>query len=265
MLNHARTLLMNRNGDASPGPDFFGEEAVPVAFKQLELPTFLNEIRLRLFGSEPDRSMLNYRLWQFMRLLHAGELAEFITDLDSRVSYVDSQRADLFSPQSYVPNVLQVAGANAALNIQGDPAPPDSTGRMFHQYRVVILSGSTVRVTQQTKPVKTDVFEYTFTAGISDRQPLGDSGYGFLLGTDNIGTEWRVEILNRPTLDLGEISASFESIGEPILVDLFGLAPDEPFKTFRNLRNLNDEIPLKFGGLLLATIYRTNEVLTQNG
>lgn len=262
MLNHARTLLLNRDGGQF-GPGDFGEEAVPIAFKALELPTFLDAIRIRLFGSEPDRSMLNYRLWQFFRLLHAGELSEFITDLDPRLTYVDSLRTDLVNPQSYVPKLTTIA--TGTLHISGNASPPDSTGRMLHTYAVIILSGSTVRVTQQTKTSKTDVFDFTLTNGLSERIPLGDSGYDFRMDSDTVGLEWRVEVRNRPVIDLGEIAVSLESIGEPTLTSLFGLAPAEPFKTFRNLWNDNDEVPLKFGGLLLATIYRTDEVLKQNG
>jgi hypothetical protein len=55
------------------------------------------------------------------------------------------------------------------------------------------------------------------------------------------------------------------SIGEPTLTSLFGVAPAEPFRTFQNLWEQNDEVPLRLGGLILATIYRTNEVLTQHG
>jgi hypothetical protein len=265
MLNHARTLLLNRDGDTAPGPEFFGEEAVPATFKELELPTYLDEIRARLFGSAPDRSMLNYRLWQFMRLLHASELESFVTDLDPRVTYVDSRRTDLAAPTSYVPNVLQLSAGIAPFHIQGDPAPPDGVGQVYHQYRVTVLSSSTVRVTQQTNPTKSDVFDYVFTSGLSDAQPLGDSGYSFMLGTDEAGAEWRVEIHNRPTFDLGSIATMFESIGEPVLIELFGLAPREPFRTFQNLWEQNKEVPMRLGGLLLATIYRTDEVLKKNG
>ena len=261
MLNHARTLLMNIDGANNPGPTFFGEEAVPADFRELELPSFLVAIRQQLFGSDPDRSMMNYRLWQFMRVLHSTEdLAQHVTAFDPRVTYVDSQRTDLFDRESFQPEIVQLAGARAALSPQDGPAPPDLVGRVYHQYLVEVLTGATVRVTQETTPIKQDIVPYTFTSGLSGRVDLFDSGWGVLMGTDSGGTSWKFQVRNRPTFDLGQLVVMLERIGEPVLLELFGLVPDEPFRTFKNLWEQNDETPFKLGGLLLALITRTDEV-----
>lgn len=264
MLNHARTLLINVDGATSPGPSFFGEEFVPTTFRPLDpLPTYLNLIRERLFGSRPDRSMLNYRAWQFMRILHSMDLEQFVLDLDSRVTYVDSLRTDLFTPETYVPLVNQIAGETAELFIQSGPESPDIVGQVRHRYKVDVLSTTTVAVTQQSLPQGQVISEFTLTDGISERIVLGDSGYGFLLSTKFPSAEWTVEIFNRPTFDLGQIALSLETVGDPVLVQLFGVAPEEPFTTFRNLWNDSNEVPWKLGGFLLAVIYRMDEILRQ--
>jgi hypothetical protein len=261
MLNHARTLLLNIDGDNNPGPTFFGEEAVPGDFRVLELPSFLVAIRQQLFGSSPDRSMMNYRLWQFLRVLHATEdLAQYVTAFDPRITYVDSQRTDLFDQESFQPEITQLTGAQATLSPQDGPASPDIRGRVYHQYLVEIITSATVRVTQSTVPVKQEIVPYTFTDGLSSRVDLFDSGWGVLLGTNSAGTSWKFTVRNRPTFDLGQLVVMLGRIGEPVLLELFGLAPDEPFKTFKNLWEENDEIPFKLGGLLLALITRTDEV-----
>ena len=264
MINHARTLLLNADGTTSPGSTFFGEEFVSPTFRELELPTYLNLIRERLFGSRADRSMLNYRGWQFMRLLHSMELEQFVLDLDSRVTYVDSLRTDLFTPETYVPHVNQIAGEPAELFIQDGPESPDLVGQMRHRYRVNILSATTVAVTQQSLPQGQVISDFTLTDGISERIALGDSGYGFLLSTQFPSAEWIVEVLNRPTFDLGQIAVSLETVGEPVLIQLFGTASEEPFKTFLNLWNDSNEVPWKLGGFLLAAIYRTDEISRQD-
>ena len=48
--------------------------------------------------------------------------------------------------------------------------------------------------------------------------------------------------------------------GEPIFLELFGLAPEEPYLTFKNLWFTNKELPYQLGGLLLAVITRAEEV-----
>ena len=252
---------MNIDGANNPGPTFFGEEAVPADFRELVYPSFINAIRAQLFGSNPDRSMFNYRLWQLMRFLHSTEdLAQYVTDFDPRVTYVDSLRTDLFDPESFTPVITQAAGALATLHEQAGPAPPDLVGRVFHQYVVEILSSSTVRVRQETTPRKESIVNYTFANGLSSRIDLFDSGYGVLLGTDSAGTSWKFEVRNRPTFDLGSIAASISMIGRTVFLELFGLAPEEPFRTFKNLWETNEETVFRLGGLLLALITRSDEV-----
>lgn len=261
MFNHARTLLLNIDGANNPGPTFFGEEAVPADFRVLDFPSFIVAIRQQIFGADPDRSMMNYRLWQLMRILHSTEdLAQYVTAFDPRVTYVDSQRTDLFVRESFQPTILQLTGAQATLSPQDGPAAPDTVGRVYHQYLIEIITGSTVRITQETPPVKQEIVSYSFTAGLSDRVDLFDSGWGVLLGTDSAGTSWKFQVRNRPTFDLGQLVAMLERIGEPVTLELFGLAPDEPFKTFKNLWEQNNETPFKLGGLLLALITRSDEV-----
>jgi hypothetical protein len=259
-------LLINVDGDASPGTSFFGEEFVPTTFKALELPTYLQLIRERLFGSRPDRAMLNYRAWQFMRLIHAAELEQFVVDLDPRFTYVDSLRTDLFTPETYEPVVTQIGGDPAELFIQSGPAAPDTVGQVRHRYKVDILSTTTVAVTQQTIPQGQEISEFALTDGVSGRIDLGDSGYGVLLSTDLPSAAWNVEVFNQPTFDLGQIALALETVGEPALVQLFGLGNAEPFVTFRNLWRDSNEVPWKLGGLLLAVIYRMDEILRlENG
>ena len=134
---------------------------------------------------------------------------------------------------------------------------------MYHQYLIEILTGETVRVTQETVPVKQDIVPYTFTSGLSSRVDLFDSGWGVLMGTNSGGfggASWKFSVNNRPTFDLGQLVVMLEQLTEPVLLELFGLAPDEPFRTFKNLWEQNNETPFKLGGLLLALITRTNEV-----
>lgn len=250
---------MNRSEAGSPGFTWPGEQAMPAGFLEVELPNELDTIRARLFGADPDRAMLNYRVWQYMRLLHSTpELEGFVLDLDPRITYLQTFKTDLFEPDTFKPVVTQIAGIAAELFIAGSGASPDASGRMYHQYRVDVLSASTVGIEQQTKPLDFTIHDTVYTDGLSNRVTLGGSGYDIMLSTDEPSAEYRVSVFNRPSWELGDIAVAVESVGEPVLLELFGVAPTEPFLTFKNLWTSHRELPFKLGGLLLALIYRTN-------
>jgi hypothetical protein len=252
---------MNVDGSNNPGPLFFGEEAVPKSFRELEYPTFIEDVRQKLFGSNPDRSMLNYRLRQLMEVLHStDDLAGHVRDFDPRITYTDSLRTDIFAEESFQPVITQIAGASADLHVQSGPTAPDLTGRVFHQYTVSTISDATARVRQDTPPVKESIFDYTFNSGISSRIDLFDSGYGVLLSTNTTGTAWKFEVRNRPTFDVGQIVEDIATLGEPLFLQLFGVAPEEPMLTFFQLWDKNKETAFRLGGLLLALATRADEV-----
>ena len=66
MFNHIRTLLLNLPPVVAAS-GFPGEEIVPDTFQSLTLPGYLQTARAALFGTNPDRAMLNYRLRQFLQ------------------------------------------------------------------------------------------------------------------------------------------------------------------------------------------------------
>ena len=49
-------------------------------------------------------------------------------------------------------------------------------------------------------------------------------------------------------------------VGEPVLLQLFGVSPVEPYKTFHNCFLNHPELAYQLGGLLLALVYRTAEL-----
>jgi len=108
MINHIRTLLMNRGGDHGYGYDYPGEEFVLPTFRAKAVPAFLNGALRLLLGTNPDRLFLNYRMRQIMSLLHSTELNEFIYLPDSRVTYwpmADDNFMDTFTAET---SLLQV-------------------------------------------------------------------------------------------------------------------------------------------------------------
>lgn len=263
MINAARTLLMNVSSDqrqvGTPG-----EEYVP-NYRPKRLTTPLLAARRILFGANPDRLYLNYRLREYMTLLHSTELEEFVTELDSRITYWPLT-GNPFLPGDFLTQIEQIEGlAGPTLSIQGTPVPNLRLGRLFEQFRIEVSDVSQVRVTKLTIPRGEDLVEVTITNGLSSLTPLPQTSMGLYISTTNLGSllnyVWMIETRARPTEGIDAIFAKLRtSFGEPNLIELFGVAPQEPYRTFRNLWLDHDQLAYQLGGFLLAVIYRTNEI-----
>lgn len=256
MLNHARTLLLNISGDSNPGADFLAEEIVPAEYRKLELPNALNQVRRQLFGSDPDRAMLNYRTRQLLKLLHSTELLEHVVDLDPRLSYDTAADSEIVLDTAFQPQVSAINSPD--LRVLGSPVAPDARGRLAYAY-VLRTVGSTQEVQEIQPYAGQQTYGYEFTDGWSPPIVLPTTGYSVSLPEVDDGY-WKINFMLRPQWDLGQIAVALESIGEPTMLALFGVSRDEPWNTFRYLWYQHTELPYKLGGLLLALIYRTEEV-----
>jgi hypothetical protein len=255
MFNHARTLLLNVRGDNAPGSTFPWEEAVPVAYRPFPVPSFLTAIRNVLFGMDPDRYMLNYRLRQFMTLLHATELEEHILALDPRITY--PKTAELES----TPLGVKFEGSDRPIFLNGELVPDNTRGRLHFEWRVSVNNGGVVTVFQATPPIRETESTPEVTAGLTAPVPLSQ---GISVAVDPTpGTIWHVSGLAAPSRDLPTIVAALRQIGETRLINLFGANPVEPYRTFYNLWNDHFALPYQLGGLLAAVVYRSNEALTK--
>ena len=98
MINHLRTLLLNRDGSAAAPPETPGEEYVSPDYKAVAMPQALSGLLASLFGTSPDRVFLNARLRQFLSLMRVCRLDGPIPpDNDTRLSYEGSGGETLFT------------------------------------------------------------------------------------------------------------------------------------------------------------------------
>jgi hypothetical protein len=257
MLNHARTLLVNA---ALSGVYDVGDEIVPASFTPVELPTSLATVRSVIFGAAPDRLMLNYRAAQLLPILHAGPTAGHLRDLDPRVTYLPP-RDDFFDVALYTPTAVMISGdAHSALYFTGGPEAPDDSGRMRHELRVDVLTSETASVFRSTPPQGRTIYEYTYESGITSAIPLAGTGYTFRLSKTDTSQLWAVTVVNRPTRTPADVLDALTSVGEPVLLDLFGVGQDEPYRTFRNLWQTKAEPLGRLAAAVTALIYRTEEL-----
>jgi len=264
MFNHGRTLLLNRRTDVAAFP---ANELVPQAFTPVSLPSWMQSVRSKLFGASPDDYMMLYRVRQYMTVIHATPLVDWLLELDSRITYeIGNADARLSVNDLYKPQVSQISGTpDDQLTVLDVPAAPDASGRMFHSYTVEILSNTTVEVKRAVPPIQSDIYNYALVSGSTAKIPLVFSGYTFRMNTQNPGASWLIDIINRPQQDIGAVLASLTRIGEPVLLELFGLEQTEPWMTFRNVWSQNGETPMRLAALLLALIWRIDAVRRQNG
>ena len=260
MFNHARTLLVNRRADQSPGPDYLAEELIPPEFTPLSLPSYLLRLREWLFGTTPDRAMLNYRTRQLLSLIHATETEQFVLDLDPRITYEIHNEEDLIKFEAFRPLVEQYSGVPATFSILGDYDPPDSVGQLRYDFDVDVLLGNTIEVKRLTPKSQNQILDLTLTNGLSQQFDLPGVGWKFQINTDNPGAAWRIGGYLRPKWSLGSLATAIERLGEPLFLELFGPQPTGAYRTFYNLWWSHLELPYRLAGLTLAIIYRTEEV-----
>jgi hypothetical protein len=259
MFNHARTLLLNLDGGPGYFPECPGEELIPGGYQKLELPTYLDVFRSRFFGADPDRAMLNYRSWQLLQLVEATELQSHILALDSRITY-DLNINRLSLQNTFLPKVIRQGGTSAqTLTIAGTPIKPDASGKATFDYQINIVNPN-IQIKRLTFPLIDVQHLLDLTDGLSPYFALPLSGYKFCVNTTDEAVSWRIQGYLRPQNSLSEIEKGLHSIGEPYLLQLFGTSSAEPYATFRNCWEKHPEFAYRLGGIVLAMIYRTEEI-----
>lgn len=240
-----------------------GEEFMQDGYRPKRLTTPLLAARRILFGSDPDRLYLNYRLREYMTILHSTELEEYVRGLDERITYWPTQDKSLLTGH-FINVVTQVSGTpGAQLNVIGEDIANHRTGRSIQSWQLEVLSGTTVQIKRLTTPLSEEVATFTNTAGLSSLVQLPGSPLRVRLSNAaaQVGTVWHIEARARPAIGPDAILNNLRTgLGEPNLIEIFGVAPVEPYLTFRNLWTSHPLLAYKLGGMLLALIYRTNDI-----
>lgn len=83
-------------------------------------------------------------------------------------------------------------------------------------------------------------------------------------GTDGLDAQWLVETKVNPAPIITTAMSALEMLGEPVYLDIFGVEAEEPYATFKNLW-FDHPLPVyKLAGMVLAVIYRTEELRGRN-
>lgn len=252
MINHVRTLLMNRGRDGHAF-DFPGEEFVPAEFVPRRLPVYLRSAHRALFGTNPDRLYLNYRLRQLMSMLHATELEEHVLAFDSRVTYLPLTRDDMFR-SAFEPVITSISG-NRELTVEGTHTADEGAGRCYHAWRVTATAPDQLVIVRQTPPPATFSDVYTIANGLSNRIQLPGSPLYFRFKEPLVEASWLVSSNARPERTLDVTLTNLKNVLTlDGLAQLFPPLAAEPIRTYYQVWNNHPLTIYRFSALLLAMV-----------
>lgn len=125
MINHIRTLLLNRSAAAAGLESGVpGAEYVPAGFAPLELPDYLARVRADLGLGDASAFRANCALGYVMRMVHMPDMAPFALRFDPRVTYDFSDDAELGRRLRYVSGTSTSDLVRIRWNHQVYAAPP---------------------------------------------------------------------------------------------------------------------------------------------
>lgn len=77
--------------------------------------------------------------------------------------------------------------------------------------------------------------------------------------------KWLIDVAVNPPPAIATLLLPLELLGEPVFLELFGVAPEEPYATFKNLWFDHPLPAYRLAGFVLAYIYRVESNRTKNG
>ena len=210
MINHYRTALLNINGNNWPGLEYPGEELVDPMFHQKTLSGHASTVYKIIFGENPDRAYLNYRLRQLTTMWHDGLLHEIVTAKDDRLTYWPIKFA---SPMTGY-GVVKVEGINntsaSAYSVLEVPLADDRLGRS--QFILDLeVSGTSCSIIDEKTGLRSTVTSF--------------GGYFNLLNDIKVSIgdgHHRATAFLKPGKDIGQILTDCEAvIGSAIELQMF--------------------------------------------
>lgn len=264
MINHLRTVLLNGDlseamGDGYPGEEIIGDEARRLLLG-VDTSSGIATVWRTLFGSDPDRAHVNWRLYELLHLVHNCPLVQFVKALDSRITYVPYPNISrLVEAPSH--RIRTVRGAGR-IEVTGVVQEGGATGRIYNHWLLETDTGSLV-VIPLLPGGQTYEASLTYLGGVSQVVALMDrgrtSGLSVMVSPDD-GSAWEVESLARPVplatvLDRLESTMREGATGHAALFH----GDEEPYRSCKALWNLRQEAPSRLAAVTVALGYRMEE------
>jgi hypothetical protein len=243
-----------RNRPPEPYAGLPGQELIDPEYRPPRLPGYLTKIRETLFGTNPDRVGMDLRLRQYMTVLQATELFDYVIATDPRVTYIVAMPPAPALEFDFTPTVQ----GKTDLYLSGAGPTDDGSGALAYSWDIRLVGGQLTVEQQGPRAMVWPFGPVTFVSGLSEPTPLPGSGYTvrFHAGPD---TAWTVSCLARPGLDPGQVLAALDTLGDDALIRLFGTPPAGDYHTWFDLWDSPLPLPYRLGAVLLAVAARTDE------
>jgi hypothetical protein len=257
MINHGRTLLLNRAGDKRPDPTYFLEDYVPTDFRPVKLPDALSRVYEALIG-QADDAYANYQVWIVLRAIHATEYAGALTDLDPRITYLRERNVPDFGFR-----VLTTDRPAIEIHPSAQFYQPALRWKLYHRWLMTMGAASLMLVTDMTGEGVTQQI-VTGTAGLTDPIVLtGRDNLSVRLGSYPVplGAHWDLQGILQPSTGLTQIVTALERLGSLVEEEILG-SNEAPYPTFKKLWKEHILLHYRLAGYMLGYIYKVEEVRT---
>lgn len=249
MINHARTLLLNRSPNSNHITTDTAAEFVPADFSPVNLTNELKLIRRILFGGNPDARFINLRIRELMGYVHQTEAAHYVYDLDPRVTYWPTTSSDFDNATRSQVNVTQIFGPPTRLPVIGAFRANTATGTALQQYLLAVGVqappppediGNTVMAIQQLNTTNDPQIFAVGNIGSTDVATLPDTQLKISLNFAEepslyaaIATEMDGFLLHESYGIGGNIISEQQATAMPLLADIFDTVLAQWFVTVK--------------------------------
>lgn len=261
MINHLRTVLLNSNQSFDTAT-FPGEEYVDPNRRSRVLPAWLSSIYSTVFGNNPDRAMMNWRLREILVAIYAANLGEYLLLKDSRVTYAPFTVSLLRKYMQGAVAITITPQEGAAIYFLGDRNAPAVNEAIFYRCLLTVTGSTTASAVLYADggPVSTQAIEFTTSGGLSSVITLPESQLSVRV-TNTVGSVWRIERLARPLTSLVDVVANVESgqVSDAAIDSLFD-GDESPYSHMRDIWEGSDEVQCRAAALAIALGYRMDEV-----
>lgn len=266
MINHVRTLLLNRN---LPNNSQYGSEYTDPSFVPLLLTPHGEVIHETLFGSDPDELTLNYRVSQYLNLLYSDpEIKPYLDLIDPRNTYRD----DVWYLFPFTTTVQRNNDSFMAdyLTVIGKYIGQDSFGQNLMNIQLELnanLVPPQLKFTYQNHSLPARVVLMrdlnTYPAQLITNPDLPGLIFSFTEGDILVAslTYENVEARAEPSRNLGDIANTLITAGA---MNFDFKIPAEFVDKFAALSRNRTSSLMKMAGILLSYIYE-NETVRLNG
>ena len=237
MINHFHSWLLNRS------PELLTDSLWPVDWDDSFVPTpqvgAVLQIDTILFGKNPDPSYLDYRYFQFLRLINACQLREHVRRFDSRETYNEKDFQFSDGP-GFMTNIEPGTG----LRLTEQPGTPD--GLLRRRFSVICRPDQNVPISvffdgDRTKPARLN--RTLDVSGVLE-------SFGLTLTAIQTGA-WSVDYRRRPEREVTQIISTILDLPAPVYRELFALIRDFAPEYEEGFRTITDSLT-KFCMILFA-------------